>query len=796
MRGSYIPLRTVGFRISVDTGGTFTDVVVADDDGTPAHRQGADHPRARLRRASRKALGADRRRARARASRQLLARGRRSSPTARRARRTRSSRARRRAPRSSPPRASRTSCSLREGGKLDPFRQIPYPPPYVPRFLTFEIARAHGLRGRRRSLPLDEDERRCARSTRRGRCGVEAVARLACSGRSSNPAHELRVGELIAEHLPDVPYTLSHQLNPIIREYRRASSTAIDASLKPLMQDYLATMERDLRAGRASRGSCSSRPRSAARGGRTRSSSGRSTRSAPARRWRPVAALTYAREELATDARARPDRLRHRRHDVRRRPRRGRRDQLHGGDVARRALDRPHHRHPLGRREVDRRRRRLDRVDRLRAGCSASARRARAPTRGPACYGRGGTEPTVTDAAVVLGYLDPDYFLGGRLPLDARRRARAIDASARRAARADRRGGGATRRSRSRARTSSARSARSRSPRASIRARSTLVAGGGASGLNDRPDRARARLRARRCCRARRARCRPAARCTRTSSPSSRAAATRRRARSTATRSTTRSRRSRRRRTRSSPRSPTSSPIATRKEFCVEARYRGQVWELDVPMPAPRCEDGEDVARAGGGVPRRPRARLRGARAGPVPRVPALEGARDGRARQADVRSRDAPAEGDAGAGRATPPRYFRGPGLARGAALRRRSACPPARASRARPSSASRRRRSSSIPARARTVTALGNYLLEVDGTTARRRGVGAQSEAARMSVRPRPARGHRQPPRLDRARDGEHAAAQRAARRSSTWRATSRARSSPATTACSPPPRACRST
>jgi N-methylhydantoinase A len=38
---------------------------------------------------------------------------------------------------------------------------------------------------------------------------------------------------------------------------------------------------------------------------------------------------------------------------------------------------------------------------------------------GPVCYGRGGTEPTVTDAAVALGYLDPDYFLGGRLRLDA-----------------------------------------------------------------------------------------------------------------------------------------------------------------------------------------------------------------------------------------------------------------------------------------------------------------------------------------------------------------------------------------
>jgi N-methylhydantoinase A len=37
---------------------------------------------------------------------------------------------------------------------------------------------------------------------------------------------------------------------------------------------------------------------------------------------------------------------------------------------------------------------------------------------GPVCYGRGGTEPTVTDADLVLGYLDPDYFLGGQLKID------------------------------------------------------------------------------------------------------------------------------------------------------------------------------------------------------------------------------------------------------------------------------------------------------------------------------------------------------------------------------------------
>ena len=36
---------------------------------------------------------------------------------------------------------------------------------------------------------------------------------------------------------------------------------------------------------------------------------------------------------------------------------------------------------------------------------------------GPACYGRGGNEPTVTDAALTLGFLDPNNFLGGVLKL-------------------------------------------------------------------------------------------------------------------------------------------------------------------------------------------------------------------------------------------------------------------------------------------------------------------------------------------------------------------------------------------
>ena len=51
---------------------------------------------------------------------------------------------------------------------------------------------------------------------------------------------------------------------------------------------------------------------------------------------------------------------------------------------------------------------------------------------GPACYGRGGTEPTVTDCYVVAGYLDPDHFLGGRMKLDREAAQRALDTIAER----------------------------------------------------------------------------------------------------------------------------------------------------------------------------------------------------------------------------------------------------------------------------------------------------------------------------------------------------------------------------
>ncbi|MBV8165724.1 MAG: hydantoinase/oxoprolinase family protein, partial [Alphaproteobacteria bacterium] len=64
----------------------------------------------------------------------------------------------------------------------------------------------------------------------------------------------------------------------------------------------------------------------------------------------------------------------------------------------------------------------IDRLGQLQVGPRSAGS---AP--GPACYGSGGAEPTVTDADLVLGYLDPDYFLGGEMTLDRAAAARAIE---------------------------------------------------------------------------------------------------------------------------------------------------------------------------------------------------------------------------------------------------------------------------------------------------------------------------------------------------------------------------------
>jgi N-methylhydantoinase A len=129
---------------------------------------------------------------------------------------------------------------LREGGRLNPYDNTQeFPRPYVPRALTFEVPGRIGSSGEI-VRPLDEAKLIDIIEFLAPR-QVEAVG-VCFLWSIANPAHELRVGELIAERLPNVSITLSHRLNPIVREYRRASSTCIDASLKPLMGCYLAQL--------------------------------------------------------------------------------------------------------------------------------------------------------------------------------------------------------------------------------------------------------------------------------------------------------------------------------------------------------------------------------------------------------------------------------------------------------------------------------------------------------------------------------------------------------------------------
>jgi N-methylhydantoinase A len=300
----------------------------------------------------------------------------------------------------------------REGGKINPWDFTEdYPEPYVPRRLTFEIKERMTSEGTP-FLTLDEAHA-VATLHRLKALRIEAVA-VCLLWSIANPGHELKIGELIERELPGIPYTLSHKLNPIAREYRRASSAAIDASLKPLMQSHLREMQADLRAA----GLEGELLPATSLGGVVHIEEAierpiHMVRSGPS--LAPVLGQVYgaaeadATEVIVCDT---------------------------GGtsfDVSLIRDGRPvfsretwlgsrYSGHLTGLSSVDARSvgsgggsiAWRDSGGLLRVGPHSAGANP-----GPACYGRGGNEATVTDAALVLGYLDPDYFLGGRMKLDA-----------------------------------------------------------------------------------------------------------------------------------------------------------------------------------------------------------------------------------------------------------------------------------------------------------------------------------------------------------------------------------------
>lgn len=306
---------------------------------------------------------------------------------------------------------------IREGGRTDPFNyQVPYPDPYIPRSLTYEVPGRIWADGRE-VAPFDADAV-LAVIERMKAAGVEAVA-VSLIWSIVNPVHERAVGRLLDEHMPGVPYTLAHQLNPTVREYRRTSSAAIDASLKPTMQGYMHALKTRLSAaglkgkifavtsqgGLVDVDDLAERPILALNSGPSMA---------------PVAGRYFAAEEgwsaaIVTDAGGTT-------YDV---------SLVKDGVIpwTRETWLGPIYRgHLTGFPSVD--------VKSIGAGGGSIARvdasgllhvgpESAGSTPGPVCYGRGGTKPTVTDAAVVLGYIDPSFFLGGRmgLAIDAAREA-------------------------------------------------------------------------------------------------------------------------------------------------------------------------------------------------------------------------------------------------------------------------------------------------------------------------------------------------------------------------------------
>ena len=301
--------------------------------------------------------------------------------------------------------------TLREAPRKRAFDwRLDYPRPFVPRDRTCEVRGRIDARGNE-IAPLCEDDVRAAVDHFR-RCPVDAIA-VSLLWSVVEPAHERRVGEIVRALWPEVPVTLSHALNPIPREYRRTIATAIDAALHGIVPAYLGRLEGAVRdagfsgtllvancqGGMMTVDQIAAHPIYAVMSGPTLA---------------PIAALALTGEPdiVVIDMGGTT-------FDV---------SAIRGRALIR-TTEAPIGNDLLGLPKIDVRSvgagggsiAWVDSGGLLRVGpVSAGA------VPGPAAYGQGGTRPTVTDANLVLGLLDPDYFLGGQLPLDTAAAQRAV----------------------------------------------------------------------------------------------------------------------------------------------------------------------------------------------------------------------------------------------------------------------------------------------------------------------------------------------------------------------------------
>jgi N-methylhydantoinase A len=297
------------------------------------------------------------------------------------------------------------------------------PDPLVPRRLSFGLPERVLADG---SIyqPLDEDAV-VKLGERLRTLGVRAVG-VCLLHAYRQPAHERRVREILGEIWPDCRVALSHEVVGELREYERASTTVANAYVLEIMDRYLGQLEADLaQLGHQGQFLIMLSSGAVATTETARRFPVRLIESGPA-----AGALAAAHLGRLMD---RPNLLSF---DM-------------GGTTAKACLiqdGRPTIASDFEVGRLDRFRKgsglpiksssvqlveigagggsiaRVDRFGLLKVGPDSAGAEP-----GPACYGRGGQEPTVTDADLVLGYLDPAYFLGGRMQLDLGAARRAVE---------------------------------------------------------------------------------------------------------------------------------------------------------------------------------------------------------------------------------------------------------------------------------------------------------------------------------------------------------------------------------
>ncbi|WNJ90200.1 hydantoinase/oxoprolinase family protein [Bosea sp. 685] len=279
------------------------------------------------------------------------------------------------------------------------------PEPLVARRFCFGVTERVNAEGRI-TVPLDEDGvRRIA--TELARADVKSVAVCLLHG-YANPAHERRIGAILAEMLPNIAITLACDISPEIREYERMSTTALNAMLVPIVQRYTNRLAGRLRDEIPeaqvylvqSNGGVSG----LAKAGREPARlllSGPSGGAAAARR---LSVELCEPNLVAVDMGGTS-------FDV---------SVVHDGQIS-----------MVNEGEVDGLPVRLPMIEMRTIGAGGGSiawvddgNRLRIGPHsagadpGPACYGKGGTRLTVTDANLLLGRLDGASFMGGAMPLD------------------------------------------------------------------------------------------------------------------------------------------------------------------------------------------------------------------------------------------------------------------------------------------------------------------------------------------------------------------------------------------